>query len=118
MKALSLKQPYAELIVQGKKKIELRKWNTNFRGKFYIHASKVPDKEAMEKFGFDSLPLGVLVGEAELKDVKMYMGDEDVDKDKKLHLASSKWGKYGFVLENVRRTESKECKGKLGFWEV
>ena len=46
MKALSIKQPYAELILQGKKKIELRKWNTNFRGEFLIHASKIPDLEA------------------------------------------------------------------------
>lgn len=39
MKTLSLKQPFAELILSGKKKIELRKWNTSFRGEFLIHAS-------------------------------------------------------------------------------
>ena len=54
MKALSLKQPFAELIVSGKKNIELRKWNTKFRGEFLIHASKIPDKEFMKKFGFDN----------------------------------------------------------------
>ena len=53
MKALSLKQPFAELIVSGKKTIELRNWNTKFRGKFLIHASKIPDSEAMKRFGFD-----------------------------------------------------------------
>ena len=52
MKVLSLKQPFAELILQNKKKIELRKWNTKFRGAFLIHASKIPDKKAMDKFGF------------------------------------------------------------------
>lgn len=30
MKVLSLKQPFAEFVVSGKKKIELRKWNTKF----------------------------------------------------------------------------------------
>jgi len=58
MKALSLKQPFAELIVSGKKTIELRNWNTKFRGKFLVHASKVPDKKAMRDFGFNELPLG------------------------------------------------------------
>ena len=40
MKCLSVCQPFAELIVQGKKTIELRKWNTKFRGEFLIHAAK------------------------------------------------------------------------------
>ena len=44
MKALSLKQPFAELVVEGKKKIELRNWNTKFRGDFFIHASKIQIK--------------------------------------------------------------------------
>ncbi len=47
MKVLSLKQPFAELILSGKKTIELRKWNTKFRGEFLIHSSKIPDKKAM-----------------------------------------------------------------------
>ena len=38
MKCLSLKQPYAELLVSGKKTIELRIWNTKFRGEFLMHA--------------------------------------------------------------------------------
>ncbi len=45
MKCLSLKQPFAELLVSGKKTIELRKWNTKFRGKFLMHDSKNLDKE-------------------------------------------------------------------------
>jgi len=36
----SLKQPVAELLVSGKRTVELRKWNTKFRGKFLIDASK------------------------------------------------------------------------------
>ena len=90
MKALSLKQPYAELVIQGKKKIELRNWNTNFRGNFYIHASKIPDKSALNKFGFekDKLPLGYIIGKAKLINVKKYKNNKEHNKDKKLHLAS------------------------------
>jgi len=38
MKCLSICQPFADLIIQNKKTIELRKWNTNFRGIFLVHA--------------------------------------------------------------------------------
>ena len=117
MKALSLKQPFAELILQGRKKIELRKWNTNFRGEFLIHASKNPDLNAMNKFGFESLPCGVIVGKAKLVDVKHYSSEEEHDKDKNIHLASSEWGNYGFVLESPERVKPIQAKGKLNFWE-
>jgi len=116
MKALSLKQPFAELILQGRKKIELRKWNTKFRGEFYIHASKVPDKAAMKTFGFDSLPTGAILGKATLVDVKHYKTKKEHDKDKKLHLASTSWGNYGFILKNPKRIKPIPCKGALNFW--
>ncbi|MFH1307763.1 MAG: ASCH domain-containing protein [archaeon] len=117
MKALSLKQPWAELILQGKKKVEIRKWNTKFRGEFFIHASKVPDEKAMNKFNFAELPCGFIVGKARLADVKKYKDSEEFKKDKELHLATSDWGEYGFILEKVERVEGVACKGKLGFWE-
>ncbi len=117
MKALSLKQPFAELILQGKKKIELRKWNTKFRGEFFIHASKIPDERAMKEFGFNKLPLGFIVGKANLVSVKKYKNEEEHKKDKNLHLASSVWGNYGFILENPKRISPIPAKGKLGFWD-
>ncbi len=118
MKALSLKQPYAELILEGKKKIELRKWNTKFRGEFFIHASKNPDKESMKRFGFANLPLGFLVGKAKLVDVKTYNNEEEHAKDANLHLASKGWGKHGFVLESPIRIEPIPFKGQLNFFET
>jgi predicted transcriptional regulator len=117
MKTLSLKQPFAELILQGKKTIELRKWNTKFRGEFLIHASKKPDAVAMRQFGFKDLPLGCIVGKANLIDVKKYNSKKEHSKDQKLHLASSYWGNHGFVLENVKKVKKVSCNGKLGFWE-
>ncbi|MFQ5532023.1 MAG: ASCH domain-containing protein [Candidatus Nanoarchaeia archaeon] len=118
MKALSLKQPFAELILQGKKTIELRKWNTKFRGKFLVHASKIPDKEAMKKFGFSDLPLGCIVGKAKLVEVKKYKNKEELRRDKAKHLASGEFGKYGFILKDVERLpKSIKYNGNLGFWE-
>ena len=119
MKTLSLKQPWAELVVSGKKTIELRKWNTKFRGEFLIHASKNPDMNAMEKLGFkeNCLPLGFIVGKATLVDVKKYENKEDFAKDKNKHLATSDWGEYGFILSDVSRLEKPiPALGKLSFW--
>ena len=119
MKVLSLKQPFAELILQGRKTIELRKWNTKFRGEFLIHASKNPDSEAMKKFNFteESLPLGFIVGKAELVEVKHYSNEKEHSSDIDKHLASKFWGDYGFVLKNIKRIEKPiPARGQLGFW--
>ncbi len=117
MKALSLKQPFAELILQGKKKIELRKWNTKFRGEFLIHSSKIPDIKNMKKFGFHDLPNGFILGQANLESVKKYDSEEELSKDKDLHLADNTWGNYGFILKNVKRIKPIPAKGQLNFWE-
>ena len=116
MKALSMKQPWAEHILRGKKKIEIRKWNTHFRGTFLIHSSKVPDVKNMKKFGFEKLPNGFIVGKADLIDVKKYKNDRDFIKDKSLHLATRSFGIYGFILKNVKRINEIPAKGKLNFW--
>lgn len=117
MKALSLKQPFAELVASGKKTIELRKWRTKFRGEFYIHASQRPDRKAMRKFGFQELPCGCIVGKALLKEVKEYESTDEFWKDRDKHLAGMQWGKYGFILENAEQIYPIPAKGALGFWE-
>ncbi len=40
MKALTIAQPYAELIALGQKRVENRVWWTRYRGPLYIHAGK------------------------------------------------------------------------------
>ncbi|MFA5176365.1 MAG: ASCH domain-containing protein [Candidatus Nanoarchaeia archaeon] len=119
MKALSLKQPWAELILQGKKTIELRKWKTKFRGKFYIHASGSIDDKSMERYNFKDLPKKSLVGTAELVEVITYTNKKEFLKDKNKHLAlTDEWGKYGFVLINIKRIKPIPYKGQLNFFEV
>src|SRR5271157_466973 len=117
MKTLSMKQPFADLVVSGRKTIELRKWNTNFRGEFLIHSSKNPDVAAMEKFGFNNLVNGAIIGKADLVDVRHYEDNKDFDRDKDLHLASRDWGDFGFILKNPERIKPIPAKGSLGFWE-
>lgn len=82
MKALSLIQPWATLIVLGEKRIETRSWPTKHRGHLAIHASKnFPDdcrrlceerpfREALARHGLtaDTLPLGQVLGFATIDD--------------------------------------------------
>ena len=46
MKVLSLIEPWATLIKEGKKVIETRSWKTYYRGELYIHASSKKIKKA------------------------------------------------------------------------
>jgi hypothetical protein len=120
MKALSLKQPWAELVVSGKKTVELRNWNTEFRGEFLVHASKTPNKEAMEKLGFKELPLGCIVGKATLVGVKRYKDKAAFEADADKHFAAGWYDEKakGFVLTNAQRLAPKLCKGMLNFFEA
>src|SRR5690242_5103740 len=108
MKCLSLKQPYAELLVSGKKSIELRNWNTYFRGKFLVHASKNIDKERLDFLTIDhnKLTLGAIIGSAVLYDVKEYRNKLDLELDKNKHPADIKkfgFRTYGFMIKNAHR---------------
>ncbi|MBI4146969.1 ASCH domain-containing protein [Candidatus Woesearchaeota archaeon] len=121
MKALSLKQPWAELVVSGRKTIELRNWETRFRGEFLVHASKNPNKKAMELLGYKELPLGSIVGKATLVDVKHYKNMDEFNSDANKHFATPGWyddKAKGFILKNASRLEPKPLKGKLNFFEV
>ena len=40
MKAITVRQPWAWLLIQGTKDIENRDWPTNVRGQVAIHAAK------------------------------------------------------------------------------
>jgi hypothetical protein len=72
LRALSVRQPYAEQILLGKKKFEYRSTNSNIRERVYLYASKgkVDDPAEWRKAGAkpDSLPTGVIVGSVEIVD--------------------------------------------------
>jgi len=122
--AISIRQPWSWAIVHAGKNIENRDWPTNVRGPIYIHAAKgmsISEYDDFEDF-YDllrrddkSLPecpprahllRGGIVGTATLVDcVKQH---------------SSPWffGKYGFVLEDVKPVDFIPYKGQLGFFDV
>ena len=123
MKCLSLKQPFAELIVSGKKSIELRNWNTKFRGEFLVHASKKINKESAHRNNLDSARLitGAVIGKVTLYDVKGYDSKNSFLKDTNKHLAPPDFENYrfGFLVKNPRRFKKPiPLAGKLRFFEV
>lgn len=114
---LSVRQPWAWLIVNGWKNIENRDWPTRVRGRVLIHASKTMtrgDYEACRIFmgAFTSLPLpkfedlerGGIVGETVILDC--------------VTRHESEWfcGPFGFVLDESNPLPFMPCLGKLGFF--
>ena len=121
MKCLSICQPFAELIIQGKKTIELRKWNTKFRGEFLVHAAKnilIEDCKRMKISS--SITTGAIIGKVKLTDVKKYESDKELKSDKKKHhsLSDITKNKYGFILESPKKLRVPiPYSGKLNFFE-
>ena len=122
MKVLSIRQPWASLIMYGYKTIEFRTWKTSYRGKFLIHASKTIEKENLKSFSHLSIPFptGVIMGEAYLDDcikITEVFESQLIKQDPLVYGLSQGREGYGFVLNNIIRWDSFiEAKGKLSFW--
>lgn len=120
-KCLSVSQPFADLIVKGKKTVELRKWNTKFRGEFLIHSPIKIKSQDCKRLGIneESLRTGAIIGKALIYDVKIYKTKKELQSDKKYHFASDEYRKYGFLLKNAKEFKIPiPCKGKLGFFDI
>ena len=123
--ALSVKQPWASLIVHGHKPIENRSWGTLFRGRVIIHASKklepremeacrhlmmergiqLPDSSPLKGLSLHAYPAGGIVGVVTMTDCVTASEDP--------------WfvGTNGFVFEEATPVPFRACRGALGFFE-
>lgn len=61
MRALSVRQPFADQIIKGTKRVEYRSRPTNIRGRVYVYASETPGSPKGE-----SLRRGVVIGTVEI----------------------------------------------------
>jgi len=122
LKCLSISQPFADLVISGKKSIELRNWNSNFRGEFLIHAPiKIRTLDCKRLKINKKLVTGAIIGKATLYDVKKYNSLKELMMDRKFHYASKDVHnkKYGFMLKNPKPFRIPiPWKGQLGFFEV
>ena len=124
MKVLTIKQPWAILIMQGYKRFEFRSWQTKYRGDLLIHAGKGIDKEAMkrlEKYIPKDMPNGKILGKVTLVDcIKMSpeFKEELLKENSDIYTKSSFKENYGWQIDNVQIfDEPIEAKGHLSLWE-
>ncbi|MGN1323573.1 MAG: ASCH domain-containing protein [Bacilli bacterium] len=124
MKVLSIKEPWASLIMNGTKKIETRSWKTKYRGEIYIHASlskaKITKPEVYELIKDMNFKCGYIICKCNLVDC-IYMTDEYVNDMKINHYEEYicghyEVGRYAWIVEDVKVIEPIEAKGKLGLW--
>lgn len=122
MKALTIKEPWATLIIEGYKEYEFRSWKTNYRGKILIHAGKSLEKNQAKKFKEYNLKYscGEIIGEADLVDCIKVTEEFDKKLKKKNSLVYGNSGhvqNYGWKLENIKKYDKKiKVNGKLGLW--
>ena len=122
MKVLTIKQPWASLIIEGYKKYEFRSWKTKYRGKILIHAGLSLEKDMNKRFEEYNLKhsFGCIIGEAELVDCILV--DEKFNEELKninslVYAKSNHVEKYAWKLENIKKYENPiYIKGKLGLW--
>ena len=121
MKAITIREPWASLIINGYKKYEFRSWKTNYRGKILIHAGKGIDKDMLyitNKYNIKINP-GNIIGEVEITDcIKV---DDEFNKflikDNSLVYHGSYKDKYAWKIEKVKKYDKTiPVNGKLGLW--
>lgn len=78
VKGLTVRQPWAHLIVSGRKTIEVRSWRTHFRGEFVVVAGRRLDPPARDLVTPRPTAAGA-IGVASLVDVRRFT-PEDVDR--------------------------------------
>ena len=124
MKVLTIKQPWATLIMQGDKRFEFRSWQTKYRGDLLIHAGKGIDKEAMKrlvKYLPEELPYGKILGKVKLVDcIKMSPEFKQLllKENSDIYTKSSFQENYGWQVADIKVFENPiDAKGHLSLWE-
>lgn len=103
MKALSIKQPWANLIAAGEKTIETRTWATDYRGPILIVSSKSPKIE----------PAGFALAVADLVDCRRM-----TRQDEPAACCRTYPNAYSWVLQNIRKIQPFPVQGRLGLYDI
>lgn len=110
MKAVTIKQPFASLIVHGIKKFEYRTWRTKYRGDILIHAGASTVKDQLYRLDNTDIIIenSRVVGKVTITDCVL-ITDEN----------SEYYGLYAWCLEDPVIIKSDVVvKGKLSFFEI
>ena len=139
MKTITIKQPWAWLIIEGVKDIENRTWPTKFRGRVLIHAAAKPwiwqalleyltpaMKLVFYKCGashawLDSLTKSKIIGSIEIIDCVINHPGIWAEKCEPIYKFGTEkivQATYNWDLTNpIKFPEPIPAKGKLSFWE-
>jgi len=124
---LSIRQPWAALIVAGRKSIEIRSWPTRRRGRVLIHAAKiaVTGPAIWTHVTADMQPLsrhrGGVIGSVIIVECRGYPTLASFEEDADAHLNpldSYEAPRYGFVLSDPIELPFFAVKGNTGFFQV
>lgn len=124
MPALSIRQPWAWLIVHGFKPLENREWATNFRGRMLVHAGKTLTRRYYEQQTSAMASLGILpVGFPTFEELRAETGGVvgEVRVVACLGRADSPWyirGNYAWMLANAKPSPFWPMKGAQKFFNV
>jgi len=126
--ALSIKQPWATLLLHGLKSIEIRNWPTARRGRVLIHAARVPDAAPTawallpDHLRTQAQLMGGIVGACEMTNCLAYRTPEAFAADQVLHRNLPEWFRppvlYGFVLAQPECLPFRAYPGWLRFFPV
>jgi ASCH domain-containing protein len=109
VRAITIRQPWAELIVRGDKDVENRSWRTNHRGPLLIHAGGSVNRGSFAKHGVpEDAERSAIIGIVEVVDCTQER--------------TSSWheeGSWGWYLKRARRFRKPvPMKGRRGLFEV
>ena len=120
MKALTIHQPYAELIASGEKRVENRTWATRHRGHLAIHAgsSRVSLNILDVPFDVEDVPFGAVVAVVNVAECVRF-ADLGCGLFPGEDCSRYAFGPWCWVLENVQRLpEPVTVSGKQGLWNL
>jgi hypothetical protein len=103
LKALCLRQPWANLITTGQKTIETRKWSTNYRGEILLCTSRKPEIE----------PYGKAVAIATLYHIEKMIKEHEQAAMTKVYDRACSW-----FLKDIIPIEPIPIKGQLSLFDV
>lgn len=124
MKAISVRQPFAWLIVNGFKDIENRSWNTKFRGPVLIHASSArPTKAEVERArtllkstaGWDAAQR---LPHAPFYELGGFVGMATITGTCKSSDSPWFYGPHGYQLKDALPLRFRPFRGRLSFFET
>jgi hypothetical protein len=121
IRALTIRQPFPELILRGRKPYEIRSWKTNYRGPLLIHSAARIKTDCAEESGLKphTLVTSAFVGVAVLSDVRPYTRADSKLLNQKRATGGWSPGQFSWVLKKpIRFARPIKANGKLGLFTV